>query len=268
MDCNYQLSQYVSDYDAMRKIVFNSENEVEDVRSVHDGKSMDITYKKKDACRSPNSRGNLIVGIFTTAQAQLILLKVLEVVGFRILYCDTDSVSYVHREGLPEPKIGRVIGELTDDLGGRTITSFTALGKKTYACVLSDGEVKIRAKGIPRTEKLKDYLNASVFEDLVHGRGPYTVVGCDATTFKRNPKDYTIRTAQLKRRVACTFTSRVIGRDFITYPHGYANIDFPSVHDPEGPLILNLAVRFDLIEEPTDLEDLEEAIENVFESEE
>ena len=81
-----------------------------------------------------SGRTNVILAAYTTCQARLKLYELLDKLGRRVLYYDTDSVIYVSREGEWEPEIGDVLGELTNELErDNHIVAFASGGPKNYS---------------------------------------------------------------------------------------------------------------------------------------
>lgn len=95
-----------------------------------------------------------------------------------------------------------------------------AIGKKTYCQRTENGEQRIKCKGIPKTETLKEEINMDVMKRMVLGTGTAVVEACKDLNFKRDQKSLTIQSTTLQRHISCTFISRVIGQNFKTY-HGY-----------------------------------------------
>jgi hypothetical protein len=80
---------------------------------------------------------NVAVATYVTTQARLKLYEYLSELGESVLYCDTDSVIYVHKVGMTQKvKAGDYLGDLTDELGkfgaGSYIEEFVSGGPKNY----------------------------------------------------------------------------------------------------------------------------------------
>ena len=91
-----------------------------------------MTVEPVAATIKSTRHSNLAVAIITTANARLHLLDLMEQCP-NVLYTDTDSVFYVAKEGEPRLPLGNYIGDLTDELKGRTVTSFASPGSKQYS---------------------------------------------------------------------------------------------------------------------------------------
>lgn len=124
---------------------------------------------------------NIYIAVFTTAFARMRLYNLIDKVGDRFVYCDTDSVIYElsshEKENL---EIGQFMGDLTNELDdGEVIEQFVSGGPKVYAYVTNKGKSVIKIKGFQLNERSK---NAFSFENLK----------CVIETFVRDNLDSTI----------------------------------------------------------------------------
>ena len=72
----------------------------------------------------------------------------LDKLGNRILYFDTDSIVYTAREGQWEPSLGDYLGELTDELSeGDFITEFVRGGPKNYTFTTHKNKQVCKVRG-------------------------------------------------------------------------------------------------------------------------
>ena len=103
------------------------------------------------------------VGIYTTAYARMKLYSVLEKLGDRVLYYDTDSVIFAPRKGEDNTAtmealgvgLGRYLGDLTSEIGdsyaydfNNGIVKFLSAGPKHYAYQLTNGKIVRKVKGL------------------------------------------------------------------------------------------------------------------------
>lgn len=138
---------------------------------------------------------NVYVAVFTTSYARLKLYSALEVLGERVLYCDTDSVIYYHENetdhGLPE---GDLLGEFTDELKGHHITQWASAGPKNYCYKLdSCGKKKCKTcckseckvKGFSLTHGNSQNINFHTMTDAIQQECLYgKSIGLEATSFR------------------------------------------------------------------------------------
>ena len=110
---------------------------------------------------------NIFFATFTTAHARLRLYNVLDQLGERVIYYDTDSVVYVSRLGQFDPPLGDFLGQLTDELGGHYITEFVSAGPKNYAYRMSNGECCCKVKGFSLNNTNSAKINFDTMKEEV-----------------------------------------------------------------------------------------------------
>ena len=85
---------------------------------------------------NPLKTVNVAIAAYTTAGARLELYNYLEKLGRRVLYYDTDSVIFTHKEGEWLPQVGDFLGNMTDEMTehgqGSHIVEFVSGGPKNY----------------------------------------------------------------------------------------------------------------------------------------
>ncbi|XP_063162451.1 uncharacterized protein LOC134499635 isoform X2 [Candoia aspera] len=127
-----------------------------------------VTWKIAKNHPAKSTCTNVFIASFTTAYAQLELYKLLDRLGDRCLYHDTDSVIFISREGAWTPPLGDYLGRLTSEILPNTmITELVVAGPKTYAYALSSGEVVLKVKGITLNFANCDKVNFDSLKDLV-----------------------------------------------------------------------------------------------------
>jgi hypothetical protein len=97
-----------------------------------------VSWKHSDENLPTEKNVNVAVAAYATTQARLKLYEYLNELGESVLYCDTDSVIYVHKVGMTQKmKTGDYLGDLTDELekfsAGSYIEEFVSGGTKNYA---------------------------------------------------------------------------------------------------------------------------------------
>ena len=73
---------------------------------------VEIHYKHQveDDPVSPNLK--ILVACFTTCWARRRLYEALDLLKERLVYCDTDSIVYIHCPGWPDPLLGDYLGDI------------------------------------------------------------------------------------------------------------------------------------------------------------
>ena len=174
-------------------------------------------YMDRLHCRNLTAGQCAQVSVFTTAYARLKLYELLEKLGDRVIYCDTDSCIFVPRKG-EDPNdlapLGQYLGDLTNELQPKDqytynlengITFFCSAGPKHYGYRLADGTEKYKVKGL-RTgqEGVKAQLCLNdMYRAVVFGRDDLEI---HSETLQ--VKNFQIRTVRETKIYRATMTKR------------------------------------------------------------
>ena len=166
---------------------------------------------------------NCVIPAYTTCPARLHLYEELEKIDHRVLYFDTDSIIYVHKEGQYNPKISPYLGEFKSELSlNDHIQVFVSGGPKNYAYKTVQGEVVCKIRGFTLNcrnslllnfESMKDIVTQNP-EQIVPIQEPYKIV-------REKGKLYTLPRNKNYRLV---YDKRYVGENFITYPYGWKRV--------------------------------------------
>ena len=126
-----------------------------------------ITYQFNDSFVNVNDTINVVIAVFTTAWARLKLYDLMEKLGPRISYHDTELCIYVQREGEWEPPIGNYLGELTDEL---VQGYFASGGPKIYSYLTNEGKTVCKVRGITLHHNALKVVNYDTVKDLVQSK--------------------------------------------------------------------------------------------------
>ncbi|KAL1280041.1 hypothetical protein QQF64_014641 [Cirrhinus molitorella] len=169
---------------------------------------------------------NVFIGAFTTAHARLELYNLMDKLGDRLLYSDTDSVIYVSREGDWEPPLGPYLGELTDEIGsGDFITEYCSSGPKTYGYITAKGKVCMKAKGITLNSENSKVIRLdsliSLVQSYVKSSDSTRHILAHTDNIVRNKKMLTLHNKPVVKRFKVVYNKRVLLPDYTTLPYGY-----------------------------------------------
>lgn len=226
---NLPNTQVVFDPAKFYELLTSDEIEINDVNFVNDD-VVEVRTISKDKFEKMSPKASVVIAAFTTAQARLKLFEVLHRLGERVIYYDTDSIVYIERAGVPGewcPPLGDYLGELTDELDGKHITSFISGGPKNYAYKLNTNETTCKVKGITLNFRNSQVINFETMKQMVQQVNGDNEVGKITVT---NP--YQITRVNKKQRIETrvghkdyriVYDKRVIRDDFFTIPYGYLN---------------------------------------------
>ena len=205
-------------------LLYSPEFEVTDARLVND-ETVEVHYRNIGEFEEQNNKVNIVIAAFTTAYARLKLYDLLDQLQEQVLYYDMDSVIYLYEPGKPEPPLGDYLGDLTDELDGDYITSFTACGPKNYAYETNSNKSVTKVRGITLDYATTKKLNLQVMCSLLHLQvnchiqGKVTVdIPFKITRDKKNKK---IITKRMKKEYRVVYNKRVVTDNYGTVPYGY-----------------------------------------------
>ena len=197
-----------------------------DKYDVHDCHFVDedcvyLTYKNSRGFEEPSPNTNPVIASYVTSHARLELYKYLEMLGERVLYCDTDSVIYRSSPGDIHPPLSDAMGGMTDELEGSFITEFTSNGAKTYGYKTSEGGQVIKCKGFTLNKLTSDKITFNVMRDLATGDCDSCVTVDDPQKIRRDPKRRRLCTTVESKTFKRTFDKRIMRADHTSVPYGY-----------------------------------------------
>lgn len=205
----FSETQDIFEWEDFEKITQCSETEISGI-FFHDNVARTVTYTKKSEFSSLPKSTNIAVAAFTTAYARLRLYEVMEILGERVLYTDTDSVIFVDDVNNPVDIVcGEFLGDLTDELDGDVITEFVSTGPKSYAYKTKKGKYTTKIKGFTLNYEASQLLNFETLKKIVC-EDPKLKVTTPGLQFII-ADDHTIRTKENASKVfGLTFDKRKI----------------------------------------------------------
>ncbi len=222
---NLPQTTLVSEPEDFTRIVFGNTDTLSYFSFVSDDVAL-VQHKpnKEDVCKGRDV--NVFIGAFTTAHARLELYELMDRLGDRLLYSDTDSVVFVSRDGDWEPPLGDHLGEMTSEIDdGDFITEFCASGPKSYGFQTSKGKVCMKAKGITLNAKNSQAIRLETLIRLVdsyvtsHDSTKYILAHTE--NIVRDKKTLTLHNKSVVKRFKVVYNKRRLLPDFTTLPYGY-----------------------------------------------
>ncbi|XP_072377730.1 uncharacterized protein [Diabrotica undecimpunctata] len=184
-----------------------------------------VTWEYVEEAASMSPTVNVVLASYVTALARLKLYSYLDLVADRAFYYDTDSIIYMTKLGLKDLPTGQCIGDLTDELGGGSISEFVSGGPKNYAykCILPDGQQKIccKVKGISLNYAVSKTINFDKIKEMVLEKAdPVSIV----TKQIQRTQDHCVITKTLEKIYRPNSTKRKFSENFTSVPYGYKKL--------------------------------------------
>ncbi|XP_062575961.1 uncharacterized protein LOC134237834 [Saccostrea cucullata] len=178
-----------------------------------------VNYQDKQEFVEECPFGNVVLACFTTAHARLHLYETLQPLGDRVLYFDTDSIIYQHREGAFNPTLGNSLGEWTDELDGDHIIKFMSAGPKNYAYRTAKGTEVHKVKGITLNYRTSQIVSPETLEKMLKGEiEEVTVLYPDKI---QRTRDHEVVNKPLEKKYRIVYDKRQLLPSYNTLPYGY-----------------------------------------------
>ena len=221
------------------------------------------------------NKKNVAIAAFVTAHARIRLWGVLEQLGDRVIYHDTDSVIYERRTSSDTMiKEGCFLGEWESETGDAMIHSFVGLAPKTYAYRYMGKDKQgnpveieqVKSKGFGMNAKTTSILNYDSYREMLRCsfaannevtgqlQVPYLI-------FKHCPEYGMTFTYNGQKLMRFNYEKGFVCRDtWMTFPYGsqlfYANDIFhnqrdlvshpkPDPHDEDDRLAIDMLLALD-----------------------
>ncbi|XP_070556487.1 uncharacterized protein [Ptychodera flava] len=125
---NFPQLQYIQEPAELFRLLTSEQHTVNNLSFVNDN-MVAVQHSLRDEFVEGAVNTNVVIAAFTTAYARLKLYDLLEAIGERVLYFDTDSVIFVSKSDMYEPPLGDYLGDLTSELEppGNYITNLTKM---------------------------------------------------------------------------------------------------------------------------------------------
>ena len=220
---NLPKTEFIKSPARLFEVLGSDEIELSDL-NIYNDMFAEITYTLGDNFVKPNMTTNSILASFVTSHARIHLYSILEKLGDRVLYFDTDSCVYVEREGEWSPPLGSYLGDLTNEISpkdGNYIETFVGAGPKKYAYQLDTGKTVVKVRGITLNSSAIKVVNFNTVANMVKGIGPDVVTVHNPHKIVRDYKNKEIITKTQNKDYRVVYNKRMIVDDYKTVPYGY-----------------------------------------------
>ena len=168
---NQPTCELVTDPEQLARYMFSDQYDVRQFSFVSDNVAL-VQWRHAVAQSAKTKNINIFIGAMTTAYARLMLYDLMDKLGERCIYSDTDSVIFVSKEGDWVPETGPFLGELTDEINGDSvddyIVEFVSGGPKCYAYKTLHNKSQLKCKGITLSSHNTSIITHDTLVDLVH----------------------------------------------------------------------------------------------------
>ena len=163
----YNMSQtkYVTEVFKFYEILLDNKLDNKNFQLINDN-MVQMTYNFKDQFVDNSKNTNVYVASFTTSRTRLMLYNKLDYLKEKVLYFDTDSIMYTD-DGTKNIETGDMLGDMTNEIPGKGISSFASTGPKSYSFKYGDNEQKSAIKGFTLNHENNNLLNDNSLSKIV-----------------------------------------------------------------------------------------------------
>ena len=194
-----------------------------------------VEYQHTEDFEQQSFNTNVTIAAFCTSWARLKLWSIMQRLGDRVLYHDTDSIIYSVKEGEYNPPLGSYLGQLTDELSckelgcskenctGHWIEEFVSCGPKNYSFRVNTGEVVCKVRGFSLNYKSSLILNFNSMKEALVGwkmKKPKELITVK-TELCRSKNERTVFNRVIAKHYGVVYDKRIVKPDFTTVPFGY-----------------------------------------------
>ena len=182
-----------------------------------------VEWQYKNDCQPEDNKTNIYLATFTTCWARLKLYSVLEQLGRRVLYYDTDSIIYVSRPNEYDPPLGDYLGELTNELqNGEYIVEFVSGGPKNYAYKTNENNETCKVRGFTLNYKNSQLINFHSVKDIVADpQSSSNITVTNSSKICRDKRKRKLYNREEQKSYQMVYTKRRKVDHFDTEPYGF-----------------------------------------------
>ena len=162
---NMSQTKYVTEVSEFYEILLDDKLDNKNFQFINDD-MVQMTYNFKDQFVDSSKNTNVYIACFTTSHARLMLYDKLDYLNEKVLYFDTDSIIYAD-DGTKNIETGDMLGDMTDEISGKGISSFASTGPKSYSFKYGDNEEKSVIKGFTLNHENNSLLNHDSLSKIV-----------------------------------------------------------------------------------------------------
>ena len=223
---------FIEDSDEFFKLLSDTTITVDDAFPISED-FIQVKYSKKDYFKDESPHSNVVIAAYVTAHARCELYNLLDKLGERCVYYDTDSVIFRYKKNDWKPQTGIFLGQLTDEIKtdkepNNYIKKFVSLGAKNYAYEVhnpdkNESKCVCKCKGLTLNFKTSSYVNFDTMKQLLEefvATEKRTIINVPQFNIRTNNK-FEVLSKNTNKIYRITYDRRVLRPDLTTRPFGY-----------------------------------------------
>ena len=232
---NMKQSQYFNDLKKLMETLTNPSKRILDFHLINDN-VICLDYKNSEDFEPQSINTNVTIASFCTSWARLKLWSVMNKLGKRVLYHDTDSIIFSAKEGEYIPPLGEYLGQLTNELtckelgckhedcSGHFIEEYVSCGPKNYSFKVNTGEIVCKVRGFSLNYNSSLVLNFESMKEalmLWHKGEEKKELITVKTELMRDRNKGEVFNRVVSKHYGVVYDKRRVLPDFTTIPFGF-----------------------------------------------
>jgi hypothetical protein len=220
MQSNKTKYKLIQEPNELFQMCISDQYKIIDLQSI--GENMQVFYVDTEEFHEGSCDTNVAIGAFTTSYGRMTLYTELKKLDRRVLYYDTDSIIFTHKNEEYEPKLGDYLGEFTNELNpkeGNYIQEFISGGPKNYGYKLDTGKANVKIKGLSLSFETQKQINFDTMKELIINNSD--AIKVDQMNFVKDKSKWSICTKNNEKIYKKVYDKRVLLDDFTTLPFGF-----------------------------------------------
>ena len=220
---------YITCYEKLYDFLTNQTKIIKDFHILDTGIVV-MEYIHSEDFQEPDCKTNVIIASMCIAYVCLKLWKIMNQLGKRVMYHDTNSVICVCCPGQWKPPIDKYLGDLADELAcheasrGYWIVEFVSCSAKNYAYRLNIGQVMCIVRGFSLNFSASQVVNLNSMKQALHAWrdvNAYPEMVTLKTMIMRDKLTAIVYTSMMPKHYSVVYNKRVVNNDLSTIPFGY-----------------------------------------------
>jgi ribosomal protein S20 len=219
---NMSKTEYVTDIKRFYEIILD--DRLDNINLTFLNETMvQMSYCFKDQYVENDHNTNVFIAAFTTSNARLRLYKMLDYLGDKVAYYDTDGIFYID-DGTKTVETGCLLGDWTDELKGKHIINWVSTGPKSYAYIDNDLKEVCKIKGFYLNYENSQFINFKIMNKMVKKECKGVTI-VEENKITRDPKTKNIVNKYQEKFFSFDYDKRIINKindeHIDTLPYGY-----------------------------------------------
>ena len=233
---NMKKTKFISDIGVFFNTLTDNTKDLADFHIMNKNVIL-LEYRNSNDFLTCSGNTNVLISAFCTSWARLALWYVMNRLGDRVLYHDTDSIIFEAKAmGEYIPPVGAYLGDLTDELwckelgcdgcdDGHWIVEFVSCGPKNYSFRLNTGEIVCKVRGFSLNYANSQIINFDSMKKSLfnwqNGIKDKTLQTVKVEIQRQKYQNPHVYTRSVKKNYRVIYDKRRVLEDYTTHPYGY-----------------------------------------------